>query len=78
MKLSEEAIRSVISAETGLDETVLKPDATLEELDVSSLDLVSALFALEDQFGIVIEPETIESKWTISELIDHALGLSPN
>lgn len=75
MAVSAEAIRSIIAAEAGLDEAALRPDATLAELDIGSIDVASALFALEDQFGIEVEPDAIDPASTISEFIDHVLSL---
>ncbi|MCB2078140.1 MAG: acyl carrier protein [Novosphingobium sp.] len=76
MTVTAQAILSTIAAEAGLDEEALKPDATLEELDISSLDLASAVFALEDNFGIEVEPSDIDRSFTVSRLIDHVMSLA--
>ncbi len=75
MAASAEEILSVIASETRLDASALKPDATLLDLDISSLDLVSVVFELEDRFGLEIEPENIPPTSTIAELIDHVMRL---
>ncbi|HKR90859.1 acyl carrier protein [Novosphingobium sp.] len=68
--MTNEEIVSLISKETGLPPDKLLPEATLATLDISSLDLVSLLFELEDQFGIEIQPEDIPRDSTLQQLID--------
>ena len=68
--MTNEEIVSLISKETGLPPDKLLPEATLATLDISSLDLVSLLFELEDQFDIEIQPEDIPRDSTLQQLID--------
>lgn len=68
MTISPESIVSIIADEAGLDAALLRPGATLEELNIGSLDVASALFALEDRFGIEIDPGTIAPSSTIADL----------
>jgi Phosphopantetheine attachment site len=44
----------IIARETGIDRSLLLPDATIEALGVASLDLTLALFELEKHFDIDI------------------------
>lgn len=76
MTITAEEILSVIASEAGVDAAVLKPEATLVDLDISSLDVVSVVFELEDRFGFAIEPEDIAPTSTIAEFIDHVMSLS--
>jgi len=76
MAVSADAIKSVIAAEAGLKVEDLRPDATLVELDIGSLDVVSALFAIEDEFGIEVEPESIDPTATVSQLIEQVMSQS--
>ena len=71
MAISADAILAVIASEAGLDPARLAPEATLQDLDISSIDLVSAVFELEDRFGIAIEPEAIKPDFTVAQLVAH-------
>lgn len=76
MTISPEAIVSIIADEAGLDASRLPPEATLEELNIGSLDVASALFALEDRFGIEIDPGSIAPSSTIGDLIRRVTELA--
>jgi acyl carrier protein len=41
---------------------------TLEQLDIDSLDAVSLIFALEDKYGVDVNPDDIVSAKTVGEL----------
>ena len=69
MAFSPEAVLAVIARESGLDPAALTPEATFAELDMSSIDLASTVFAIEDELGIVIEPESLAPTTTIAELL---------
>jgi len=75
MAISAEAIKSVIAAEAGIDETKLDPAQTLKDLDISSLDIASAVFELEDRFGIEIDPDKIDPEFTVTQFIEYVQGI---
>lgn len=52
-KLVEEII-DVIAAEGMIDRTKITPDATIESLDLKSVDIVMILTALEEKFNVYI------------------------
>lgn len=76
MTVAAEAVLAVIAEESGLALDDLRPDATLEQLDIGSIDVASALFAIEDQFGVVVDPDELRPDSTISEVIALVLKLS--
>lgn len=76
MTISPDAIVSIIADEAGLDVSQLRLEATLEELNIGSLDMASALFALEDRFGIEIDPGSIAPSSTIGDLIRRVTDIS--
>jgi len=45
-------ILDIVAQKAMIDRSKLTPDAKLTDLNVSSLDMVEVVFALEDKFGI--------------------------
>jgi acyl carrier protein len=48
----EKAIIDIIVRETKLDPSRVTPEATLESLDLQSIDLVEAMMEIEEKFGV--------------------------
>lgn len=63
-------IIALIAKETGIPADRLLPEATLATLDISSLDLVSMLFELEDRYGVEVQPEELTREMTLRQLFD--------
>lgn len=76
--VSDEAILAVVAEESGLDAAALRLDATFEQLDIGSLDVASTLFAIEDKFGVEIDPERLNPASTISDFVDLVRQLLPS
>jgi acyl carrier protein len=57
-------------AETGADRSQLSRDASFEELDVDSLDLVELAQVVEDEFGVELRGEDIKDLRTVGQAID--------
>jgi acyl carrier protein len=53
--------------EFGTDPEQLRPEATLEELDIDSLDLFELGQILHQEFGIEVNPEDFEEVDTLGE-----------
>lgn len=68
--MTHDDIIALIAKETGLPADRLVPDATLATLDISSLDLVSMLFELEDRYGIEVQPEELTREMTLRQLFE--------
>jgi len=69
-------ILDIVAAETGVSRDRLLPDARLADLDVASLDLVQAIFAIEERFGVEIPVAGSGGGAefaTVGELLSHAL-----
>ena len=45
-------ILDIIAQKAMVDRSLLKPEAKLSDLNISSLDMVEVIFALEDKLGI--------------------------
>jgi acyl carrier protein len=47
-------ILAILAHETGIDIALLRPEASIEELGIASLDLTQAVFEIETRFGVEI------------------------
>ncbi len=50
----ETNIIDIISKEGSIDREKIKPESTLKDLEIPSLDVVQIVFAIEDKFNISI------------------------
>ncbi len=57
-------------AEIGPERDDVKRDATLESLDVDSLDLVEVGQVIEEEFGVEIKGEDAEKLKTVGDVVD--------
>ena len=76
MPLTSEAVLDVVAEEASVDRARLAPEATLESLGIASIDVVSIIFALEDRFGLVVEPEDFASATTVQDFVGVVLAKS--
>jgi len=53
--------------EFGADPDEMRPDATLEELEIDSLDLFELGQILNQEFGIEVDPDDFENVSTLGE-----------
>ncbi len=67
--MSDDDILALVAQESGLPRERLDMDARLDTLDISSIDMVSLLFEVEDRYGVEIEPEQVKPEMTLGELI---------
>ena len=80
MQLSEEKIRQVclktIARELDLPLEEVKLDSNLrDDLDLTSLDAMNVIMALEDEFGQEADIEQILELQTVQQLVDYLLSL---
>ena len=81
MQLSEEKIREVclktIARELDLPLEEVKLDSNLrDDLDLTSLDAMNVIMALEDELGQEADIEQILELQTVQQLVDYLLSLS--
>jgi acyl carrier protein len=62
--------------EMGADAHEFSRDATFEDLDVDSLDLVELAQVVEDEFGVQLEGEDVKDLKTVGEAIDLVVARS--
>ena len=80
MRLSEEKIREAclktIARELDLPLEEVKLDSNLrDDLDLTSLDAMNVIMALEDEFGQEADIEQILELQTVQQLVDYLLSL---
>ena len=80
MQLSEEKVREVcletIARELDLPLEEVKLDSNLrDDLDLTSLDAMNVIMALEDEFGQEADIEQILELQTVQQLVDYLLIL---
>jgi acyl carrier protein len=76
MAITAEQILDVISEEVPIDRAQLQPEATLESLNIASLDMISVMFALEDKYGVVVEQNDVADAKTLQDLISVVIAKS--
>lgn len=56
--------------ELGTERDELSREATLEDLDVDSLDLVELAQIVEDEFGVELRGDDVKDVKTVGEVVD--------
>ena len=70
-----ERLKKIVVEQLGVDEGDVKPEASfVEDLNADSLDLVEAVLALEEEFGVSIPEEEMEGVKTVAQAIDLVAG----
>ncbi len=73
----ETVLRKVISKQANVPEDEVVPDATLDQLGVTSLDLVEIIMSIEDEYGVEIPLDANQASQNIKTVGDIiALGRS--
>ena len=73
MKATEDELLALISQEAIIDRDKLTREATLGDLGISSLDVITTLFELEERYGVVIEEGDMPQMTTLGEMVDFLL-----
>jgi acyl carrier protein len=56
--------------ELGTDRDALSREASLEDLDIDSLDLVELAQIVEDEYGVELKGDDVKDVKTVGEVID--------
>lgn len=78
-QVSSENVEKVIfdgMVELGTERDELSREATLEDLDVDSLDLVELAQIVEDEFGVELRGDDVKDVKTVGEVIDLVVSKS--
>jgi acyl carrier protein len=68
-----ESVESVVAdglAEIGAERDQITREATLEALDIDSLDLVEMAQIIEDEFQVNLQGDDVKDVRTVGELVD--------
>lgn len=74
MAITADDVLTIISEEVPIEKASLDPRATLESLEIASLDMISVMFSLEDKFGVIIEQEDVKEAKTLQDFLDVVLA----
>lgn len=74
MRVSESELLDLIADEAIIDRNILTREAALGDLGITSLDLVSMLFELEERYGVVVEEAEMPPMTTLGEMVDFLLS----
>lgn len=75
-----EAVEEVLAdaiAQLGPNRAEVTREATFEQLDVDSLDLVEIAQVVEERWGIAFDPQDFSDVKTVGEAIDQVLARMP-
>ena len=70
-------ILDIVSKETSIERDRLTPDASIAALDIASLDMVQAIFAIESHFNVEIPVAADQDGGeftTVGDLVRHVLA----
>jgi acyl carrier protein len=70
MSVTESELLDLIAQEAIIDREKLTREATLGDLGISSLDVITMLFELEERYGVVIEEADMAKMETLGEMVD--------
>lgn len=75
MKATESELLDLIAQEAIIDRAKLVREATLADLGISSLDVITMLFELEEKYGVVIEEGDMPTDMaTLGDMVDFLLS----
>ena len=67
----EEQIREIVARITHADESIITRESTFKEIKADSLDIVQALVAVEETFGIEIPDEEAQKFQNFGDFVSY-------
>jgi len=55
----QDKVKAIIAEEVSIDPATIKPESTLEDLKIESIDLVQIMFKIEEEFDIYLADEEL-------------------
>ncbi|HVE75992.1 MAG TPA: acyl carrier protein [Actinomycetota bacterium] len=73
-----EALKEVLSVRLRVQEDLIKPEATLaEDLGLDSIDMMTAVMAIEEKFGIEVSDSEVETIVTLNDAVELLAAKAP-
>lgn len=72
----EQQLIAIVRQEKNVAEDLLKPEALLADAGIDSLDALTILFAIEEQFRISIPDDRARAMRTFGDMIDVVVDLT--
>jgi acyl carrier protein len=66
----EKAAVDAIARQKGIDPGTIELDSSLEALSISSLDAITIVYEIEEQFDIEVPNESLSSLETVRDIVD--------
>ncbi|HET7437718.1 MAG TPA: phosphopantetheine-binding protein [Thermoanaerobaculia bacterium] len=73
----EQKLIAIVQQEKNLGEDMLKPETLLQDAGIDSLDSLTILFAIEEQFGISVPDDKARGMKTFGDMISVVEELLP-
>jgi acyl carrier protein len=70
----EEQIREIVARITHVDKSIITRESTFKDVKADSLDIVQALVAVEDTFGIEIPDEEAQKFKNFGDFVSYVEG----
>jgi acyl carrier protein len=68
-ELDAQRVIAIIAREIHVEESTMHTESTFEELHIDSLDAATIMFALEEEFQIVVSDEQLREFKTVGDVI---------
>ena len=70
--MTYEKVRKIIAENLEIDENTISPESVLiDDLGADSLDVVDLVMSFEDEFGVEIPDEAVETIRTVGDIVKY-------
>ena len=70
--MTYEKVRKIIAENLEIDENTITPESVItDDLGVDSLDVVDLVMSFEDEFGVEIADEAVETIRTVGDIVKY-------
>ncbi len=69
-----EKVKAIVVEQLGVEEDIITPETSFEELEADSLDIVELIMALEEEFDLDIPDEEAEKIKNVGDAVSYIKG----